>query len=150
MVPGGELTHFQLPPATNFLEAIGLRVRERRGSRDGDTGGFFSLDGDTGVWLVTWCVREWRGAPTVCNYGTLVLVYVTSVKLSSYCLIVDGYIHDGRLCGEGIRNQESDGNTSTRIRELDRLRPSTRRNTLVLCYGGLYWLCMRYDGIEWD
>jgi hypothetical protein len=36
----------------------------------------------------------------------------------------EGYAHDGRLCGRGTRDQELDGNTSTRTQDLDRFRPS--------------------------
>jgi len=41
-----------------------------------------------------------------------------------------GVSRDGRFVGGGARNQESDGDTRRRDSDLDRFRPSDRRNTL--------------------
>ena len=38
--------------------------------------------------------------------------------------------HEGRLLGGGARNQEPDGDTRRRDSDLERFRPSDRRNTL--------------------
>ena len=43
-----------------------------------------------------------------------------------------GISRDGRFVGGGARNQEPDGDTRRRDSDLDRFRPSNRRNTLRL------------------
>ena len=48
-----------------------------------------------------------------------------------------GVSHEVRLIDRGARNQEQEGNRDIRV---DRFGPSTRRNTLLLWYVGLYWL----------
>ena len=44
--------------------------------------------------------------------------------------VLRGVSHEGRLIDGGAHNQESDGDTRRRDSDLDRFRPSDRRNTL--------------------
>ena len=44
--------------------------------------------------------------------------------------VLRGVSHEGRLIDGGARDQESDGDTRCRDNDLDRFRPSDRRNTL--------------------
>ena len=43
--------------------------------------------------------------------------------------VLRGVSHEYRFVGGGARNQEPDGDTRRRDNDLDRLRPSDRRNT---------------------
>ena len=44
--------------------------------------------------------------------------------------VLRGVSHEGKLIGRGARDQESDADTRRRDSDLDRFRPSDRRNTL--------------------
>ena len=53
------------------------------------------------------------------------------VTIDRICLAVHrGVSHDGRFVGGDARNQEPYGDTRHRDNDLDRFRPSDRRNTL--------------------
>ena len=52
-------------------------------------------------------------------------------RVDRICSVVHrGVSRDGRFIGGAARNQEPDGDTRRRDSDLDRFRPSDRRNTL--------------------
>ena len=65
----------------------------------------------------------------VCTRHLILIEHI--VLVDKRCSAVHrGVSHDGRFIGGGARDQEPDGDTRRRDSDLDRFRPSDRRNSL--------------------